>query len=43
MVTSYMEGFSMLKCTAIVELFYIIISYHIYTQAFTIWFNGKSK
>jgi len=30
MVTSYMEGFSTLKCTTIVELFYIVISYHVY-------------
>ena len=26
-VTSYMEDFSTLKCTAIAELFYVIISY----------------
>ena len=32
-----MEDFSTLKCTAIAELFYITI----YTQMFTIWFNGK--
>ena len=32
-----MEDFSALKCTAIAELFYITI----YTQMFTIWFNGK--
>ena len=32
-----MEDFSALKCTAIAELFYVII----YTQVFTIWFNGK--
>ena len=34
MVTSYMEGFSMLKCTTIVELFYIVISYHIYSSVY---------
>jgi len=43
MVTLYMEGFSTLKCITIAEFFYNIISYHIYTQVFTIWFNGKSK
>ena len=29
-----MEDFSVLKCTAIAELFYVII----YTKVFTIWF-----
>ena len=38
-ITSYMEKFSALKCTAIAELFYVTI----YTQVFTIWFTGKSK
>ena len=33
-VTSYMEDFSTLKCTAIAELFYIIINYHIYTSVY---------
>ena len=42
MVTSYMEGFSALKCTTIAELFYVI-KVIIYTQMFTIWFNEKSK
>ena len=32
-----MEDFSALKCTAITELFYVTI----YTQMFTIWFNGN--
>ena len=27
-----MEDFSTLKCTVIAELFYVIISYHIYTK-----------
>ena len=36
-ITSYLKDFSALKCTALVELFYVTI----YTQMFTIWFNGK--
>ena len=32
-----MEDFSALKCTTIAELFYVIISYHIYTNVY----NGK--
>ena len=34
MVTSYMEGFLALKCTTITELFYVIKSYHIYTNVY---------
>ena len=34
LVTSYMEDFSTLKCTAIAELFSIIINYHIYTSVY---------
>ena len=34
MVTSYMEGFSTLKCTAIIKLFYVIKSNHIYTSVY---------
>ena len=37
-----MKDFSALKCIAIAELFYVIISYHIYTSVYY-WFNGKSK
>ena len=33
-ITSYMEDFSAFKCTTIAELFYIIISYHIYTNVY---------
>ena len=33
-ITSYKEDFSALKCTAIAELFYVIISYHIYTNIY---------
>ena len=29
-----MEDFSALKCIAIAELFYVIISYHIYTSIY---------
>ena len=36
-ITSYMEGFSALKCTVIAKLFYVTT----YTQVFTIWFNEK--
>ena len=36
-ITSYMKYFSVLKCTALVELFYVTI----YTQMFTIWFNEQ--
>ena len=32
-----MEEFLALKCTVVTELFYVTI----YTQLFTIWFNGK--
>ena len=31
---SYMEDFSAFKCTTIAELFYVIISYHIYTNVY---------
>ena len=33
-ITSYMEDISALKCTAITELFYVIISYHRYTSVY---------
>ena len=36
-ITTYMEDFSALKYTVIAKLFYVTI----YTQVFTIWFNGK--
>ena len=38
-ITSYMENFSVLKCTAIAELFYVII----YTKVFTIWFKKSQN
>ena len=34
MITSYMEGFSTLKYTTIAKLFYVIKSYHIYTNVY---------
>ena len=33
-IMSYMEDFSAFKCTTIAELFYVIISYHIYTNVY---------
>ena len=33
-ITSYMEDFSAFKYTTITELFYVIISYHIYTNVY---------
>ena len=33
-ITSYMEDILALKCTIIIELFYVIISYHIYTSVY---------
>ena len=38
-ITSYMEDFSALKCTAITELFYVTI----YTQVLTIWFKESKE
>ena len=43
MVTSYIEDFLALKCIAITELFYVIVSYHIYTSIYYLVYGKWSK